>query len=272
MIEFTASKNQKLSTLIKTQAEGLTYSKLMKALRKKDVKINGVRVSKDVTLSIGDSVIIYATINPVKSYNVLYIDQNILVVDKFDGCTSESVFNQILADYKEAYFIHRLDRNTQGVLIFALNKQTEEQLLQGFKNRLFDKKYHALVYGKMPRQEDLLTAYLVKDSAKAEVKIYDKKVPSSVQIKTGYKVLKCDNGVSLLEVTLYTGKTHQIRAHLAYIGHFIIGDGKYGDNKINAQYNAKSQKLIAKSLTLKFDKNSALYYLNEKTFFSEFEI
>ena len=127
MIQFTAQKNQKLSLIIKTQAEGLSYSAFMKALRKKDVKVNGVRVNKDLLVNVGDDVIIYANITLLRPYNVLYLDQNVLVVDKTQGYTSENVFEGVLKEFESATFIHRLDRNTQGVLIFALNKQTEEE-------------------------------------------------------------------------------------------------------------------------------------------------
>ena len=98
------------------------------------------------------------------------------------------------------------------------------------------------------------------------MKIYDRKVENSVTIITGYKVIEKLGETSVLDVTLFTGKTHQIRAHLAYIGHFIIGDGKYGDNSINKRLGVKNQQLTAYSLTLHFSKDSPLYYLDGKTF------
>ena len=98
------------------------------------------------------------------------------------------------------------------------------------------------------------------------VKIYDKKVNGSVMIKTGYSVVEQRKDTSIVSVTLYTGKTHQIRAHLAHIGNPILGDGKYGDFEMNNKHNAKSQILSATKLTLNFSKESPLYYLNGKTF------
>ena len=272
MIEFVAQKNQKISLAIKDISNPISYSLLMKCLRKKDVKINGKRVSSDQLLSIGDKVQIYCEQTSVEPVNTLYLDENIIIVDKKSGFTAESVFEYLSKIYAEIYFLHRLDRNTCGLMVFAFNKVAERELLTAFKKRSIDKIYHALVYGKLQKKEQVLSAYLVKDSDNSLVKIYNTMVKNSAPIKTGYKVIKEYENSSLLEVTLYTGKTHQIRAHLASIGHFIIGDGKYGENVINKQFNVKSQKLIAKKLTFHFDGDSALNYLDNKSFISEFNI
>ncbi|MBE7087354.1 MAG: RluA family pseudouridine synthase [Clostridiales bacterium] len=266
MVNLTADKPQKLSKLCLKEVSGLSYGVFMKLLRKKDVKVNGVRVDKDLSIEKGDKVTLYYTIQPNISYTPVYSDENVLVIDKASGFTSEAVYEAILNDYPTAKFIHRLDRNTSGVMIFALNETAESELLYGFKNRTFDKKYLCTVYGVLERDSEILTAYLVKDRDNSTVKIFDKKVNGSVEIKTGYKVISRGENTSDLLVTLYTGKTHQIRAHLAHIGHFIIGDGKYGDEKLNRQYGATRQKLKAHILTLNFKKEDKLYYLNDKTF------
>ncbi|MBR2870976.1 MAG: RluA family pseudouridine synthase [Clostridia bacterium] len=268
MIEFIAEKNGKLSKLALYQVEDLSFSTFQKLLRNKDVKVNGKRTGQDIILSQGDKVILYYNKTNDK-YSFLYCDDNILVVDKKSGYTSESVFEQIKQKYSNAKFIHRLDRNTSGVMVFALNKESENLLLDGFKNRTFDKKYLATVYGIVKKQQDVLTAYLLKDSENSLVKIFDKKVEGSVLIKTGYKVVKQYKETADLLVELFTGKTHQIRAHLAHIGHFIIGDGKYGDNQVNKKFGVKSQKLNSYSLTLHFNSECLLSYLSEKTFVSK---
>jgi 23S rRNA pseudouridine955/2504/2580 synthase len=269
MKTFIADKNRKLSKLALYHLEDLSYSTLMKLLRAKDVKVNGKRVSQDVTLNVGDKVELYYVPKTIDKYQTIFLDENVLVLDKKSGFTSESVYQTVCEDYPTAKFIHRLDRNTAGLMIFALNDMAEQELLKGFKERLFDKIYTATVFGKMPKQEDVLSAYLLKDSEASLVKIFDKQVKGALPIKTGYKVIKEDVSTSVVKVKLYTGKTHQIRAHLAHIGNFIVGDGKYGDNAFNQKMGVKSQMLFASELTLKFNDNSKLFYLNGKTFISK---
>ena len=266
MKSFIVDKPCKLSKCAIKSLQDLTYSAFMKALRKKDVKVNGKRVNSDLTLSVGDLVEVFYQPSQSMGYTVLYEDDNVLVINKKEGYLSETVFKKIKIEYNDARFIHRLDRNTRGIMIFALNSKAEQSLLDGFKNRTFDKKYHALVKGCPPKEEDVLTAYLVKDESTSTVKIFGSKVPNAVLIKTGYRLIKKYKDTSLLEVSLFTGKTHQIRAHLAFIGCPIVGDGKYGDYDFNKLKNLKTQELTAKTLTLKFTANDFLSYLDGKTF------
>lgn len=266
MKSFTATKNAKISKLALEIIPDLTYSALMKAFRKKDVKVNGKRVNLDVCVSTGDFIEIYYTVSEIDKFSVVFCDQNILVINKKRSFSSDAVFNSVKEKYSTAKYIHRLDTNTDGIMLFALNEIAEKELLLGFKNRTFDKKYHALVVGEPKVKSAILNAYLLKDKENSLVKIFDKKVAGSTAIKTGYKVLFSKGNESLLEVTLYTGKTHQIRAHLAHIGHPIIGDGKYGDYAVNKAKGQEKQNLTAYQITLNFEKGSMLYYLNGRTF------
>lgn len=266
MKTFISDKNCKLSIYLSNVYPELSYGNFRKLLRNKDIKINGKRVKEDVNICIGDEVVVYFAKEKEKQlYSVIYEDKNVLVVNKSAGITSDSLFEK-LSENIELYYIHRLDRNTSGIIIFAKNKISEELLINGFKNRLFKKYYLATVYGKMPKQSDILTAYLVKDENENKVRIYDNKVKGSVQIITKYKVMQVNGSTSLLEIELVTGKMHQIRAHLAYVGHFIIGDGKYGVESVNKANKVDKQMLQAYKLTLFFEENTQLSYLNNKTF------
>ena len=268
MKSFICASDKKLSKAIYENVEDISYSGFRKALRKKDIKVNGTRVSDDVFIKAGDRVDIYYIPAQKNMFDLLYKDDNIIVADKNAGFTSEEVFLDLKENFGDVRFIHRLDRNTAGIMIFALNEKAENALLNGFRDREFDKIYRAEVYGKMPEKQAVLKAYLVKDSVNSLVRISDYPVKGSVEIKTGYRVKEETQNSSILEVTLFTGKTHQIRAHLAHIGHFILGDGKYGDNSVNKRLKIKNQQLIAEKLTLHF-KDGILKYLNGKTFRSK---
>ncbi len=266
MYSFIVEKNQKLIKFIQEKFNNsIKYSQILKLIKNKDIKVNGKRVSKDIDLSVGDKIDVYTTIEIVKNQpNIVYVDENILVIDKPVKKDYLSILNDIKESYPTLVAVHRLDTNTTGLMVFALNEKSEKELLKAFKKGDIQKKYITEVYGNFDKDELVLEDFLVKDKDKSIVKIYKNKVENSLTVKTGCKVLQRLNESTILEVTLYTGRTHQIRAHLSYYGHFVIGDGKYGKEKINRQFKASHQRLCAYKIAFKFNENSLLNYLNGK--------
>ena len=262
----TSDKNGKLSVIAIRNIEDLSYSQIQKALRNKDVIINGVRTNCDKNIKKGDEIEIYYTPAKTEVCDTLFLDDNIFVVNKRRGFTSESVYERLKEKFANIRFVHRLDRNTAGVMFFALNFDAENALLNGFKKHTFDKFYLAEVYGFMPKEKDVLCAYMKKDAAKASVSVFDKRIVNSVPIKTGYEVIATSATTSLLKVKLFTGKTHQIRAHLAHLGHSVVGDGKYKNIDKKCITERKTQALTAVETVLHFDLKSPLYYLNNSVF------
>lgn len=283
-------ENKKLDKVIKLLFPNLPQNALFKAFRKKDIKVNGVRQNPSYTVSCGDIMEIYIVddilygnnsccdVNYSKFFDIIYEDENLIIVNKFQGVSVHNDKNSdkyTVIDLIQKYLsdtdctpmlCHRLDRNTGGLIIISKNDKTLELLLDMIKNNKIKKSYKCLVYGKLKKSSDLLNGYLFKDKKLSKVFVYDTYRKNTMQILTKYKVIDFTDNVSTLDVTLLTGRTHQIRAHLAHIGHPIIGDGKYGSNKINNLFKYKFQALWAYKLEFKFDNNCHLSYLNNKVF------
>lgn len=269
MIELVSEKKQSLKEFTENNhAQAAFFWNAL--LRDREIKVNGVRVNKDVMLFPGDRVSYYLTKKQLEkpAFYVVYEDENILVADKESGVNSEAVFAALQRE-RECYFIHRLDRNTRGLLVFALHKGAEAQLLSGFRDRKVAKKYHALCFGDFKKDREILTAYLKKDAERALVKVFDSPKVGAEKIVTEYAVLERRGELTKVEVTLHTGKTHQIRAHLAHVGSPIVGDMKYGFEAQNREKKVTRQCLVAKSLQLFLD--GELAYLQEKKFVSRFD-
>ena len=264
---------KKLNTILLKEFPSLSVNSIYKALRKKDIRINNIKVNENVTVHKGDSITVYITDDILFGSSIkfekVFEDDNIIVVNKPAGVEvtgPQSLSSMLTKMYGFSILpCHRLDRNTSGLTLFAKNQQSQNILFEKFKNHEIEKHYICRVYGIPKEKHKILTAYLFKDTKKSMVYIKDSPKKGYQNIITEYTVISTNlsDNTSILEVILHTGRTHQIRAHLAHIGYPIIGDGKYGINEINKKFKSKTQELCSYILKFKFSSDaSVLNYLN----------
>ena len=289
-----------------TKALDLPIGLLYKSIRTKKIKVNRKRAENNTVLAEGDVIqcflaeeffakldsndqvsLTFKNIKP--KLDIVYEDENILLLNKRPGVSvhedEDSKVNTLIAHvqaylYQKGEYLpedeqsfapalcNRIDRNTGGIVIAAKNAEALRVMNEKIRLREIDKLYLAAVHGIPKKKEDTLTGFLIKDEKKNQVRVYDKDAPRGAKnIITKYKVIATKDNDALVEVELLTGRTHQIRAHFASIGHPLLGDGKYGTNKLNKTWGYKKQFLYSYKLIFNFDEDAEnLSYLNGRCF------
>ena len=305
MREITINKNDsgmRIDKLMSKLFPALPQGMLYKSLRKNCVKINGKHI-KDGSFKVleGDILTLYLkdefleTPDPDTAFmkitprlSIVYEDENIILVDKKQGMcvhADDEGSTDTLIEHIKSYLwrkgefrpeeentfapalCNRIDRNTGGIVIAAKNAEALRILNQKIKDRELEKKYLCLVFGHLPQKSGKISGFLFKDEKKKQVFVYDQPKKGALSFSTLYKVLKEYPEYSLVEAELETGRTHQIRAGFAHIGHPLLGDGKYGTNEINRRFPYYGQALYSYKLKFSFTTDSGmLSYLTDKEF------
>lgn len=305
MREIMINKNDsgmRIDKLITKLFPALPQSMLYKSLRKNCVKINGKHIKdggfkvfkgdimtlylKDEFLETPDPDTAFMKITP--RLNIIYEDENIILVDKKQGMcvhADDEGSTDTLIEHIKSYLwrkgeflpqeentfapalCNRIDRNTGGIVIAAKNAESLRILNQKIKNRELKKKYLCLVFGHLDQKAGRISGFLFKDEKKKKVFVYDLPKKGALSFSTLYRVLQDYPDCSLVEAELETGRTHQIRAGFAHIGHPLLGDGKYGTNEINRKFPYSGQALYSYKLKFTFKSDAGiLEYLKGREF------
>ncbi len=272
-----AAEGQRIDACIRRFLPEIPPHVLRASFQRRDVKLDGKRVKPDVRVTEGQLVQVYCMEPSAPPVDVVYEDDDVLLINKRAGVSVEpdEKGGASLVELAHKHLLlkdagalpphpcHRLDNQTCGLILFAKHERAEEILLQAFKERTMDKRYICLVRGMMKPPAATCKAFLLKDAEAARVTILDHPAPGAKSIATAYETLEA-GPISRLRVHLLTGRTHQIRAHLAALGHPLLGDDVYGDRAFNRANHARRLMLCAASLTL--ETGGQLPQLDGKTF------
>ena len=304
MKEFTIGKNdagQRLDRWMAKTLPLLPAPLAQKYIPIKRVKLNGARAQRDTRLKVGDVLQLYINDEffdqptPENAFlklfkpklDIVYEDEHILLVNKMPGMVvhaDETEKVNTLINHIQAYLYqkkewspywensfapalcNRIDRNTGGIVIAAKTAEALRVMNQKIRDRELEKLYLCAVLGRPTPSAGTLEGFIVKDEAKKQVSIRSKPVPGGRKAITKYRTLATKGNLSLVECDLITGRTHQIRAMMAHAGHPLLGDGKYGSEKVNRQYGRKHQALWSWKLTFQFTTDAGeLDYLNGRS-------
>ena len=294
---------QRLDRFVGKAVPLLPESLLQKYIRLKRIKLNGKGAKRDTRLKSGDTLQLYINDEffekprEENSYlkvstprlNIVYEDENILLADKKPGVLCHSAgkwdYNTLIANIQAyAYqkgewrpreensfspaLCNRIDRNTGGIVIAAKNAEALRILNDKIRDREIDKKYLCIVHGRPKPPEGRLEGYIFKDAKKNQVYVKDRPEPGAKTAVTDYKLIKSAGGLSLVECTLHTGRTHQIRAQMSHAGWPLLGDGKYGSERKNKSFGeTEGQALYSYKLRFDFPTDAGiLNYLRGREF------
>lgn len=268
-MKLTCKTREKLIKFLIHNVQGLSFGSAQKSMRNGDVKVNGKHTKQNIDVYPGDEIDVFVKNTSMPNVQIIYEDENILIVNKPCGLecatrdkSSNNTYSleEIFAS-KNAKVVHRLDRLTEGLLVLSKNLDTTKLLEKALENGEIHKTYMALVEGTFDNA-GIKTAYLKKDAKKSKVEISATPNEGFKKIITEFKVIQMYPKYTLLEIKLHTGKTHQIRAHLSYLKFPIVNDSKYGKKSSELKYPG----YFLTSTKLDFDITGSLSYLNKLHF------